>query len=192
MSPAERADAARNRAAILGAADKLFASSDAPETISMDDVAQAAGVGKGTLFRRFGDRQGLLHEVYGARIAPLRAAIETGPAPLGPGTPSRERILAILDAFFTLKLENGHLARALEQGSPRGETLYGAPAYRESHLLLSALLRDLDVGLDPEWTAHILLAAVRSDLIDHVARDNPAAARAYRAHLRSFIQRTIG
>jgi len=45
----ERADAARNRKAILEAADDLFAASDSPSEVSMDDIARAAGVGKGTL-----------------------------------------------------------------------------------------------------------------------------------------------
>ena len=58
--PAERADAARNRERILCAAARLFAEQDAGR-VSMDAIAAAAGVGKGTIFRRFGDRAGLMH-----------------------------------------------------------------------------------------------------------------------------------
>ena len=82
----ERADAARNRQTILDAADELFALADAPASVSMDDIARVAGVGKGTLFRRFGDRTNLIRQVYTARISPLRAQIESGPPPLGPAT----------------------------------------------------------------------------------------------------------
>ena len=56
--PKERADAARNRAKVLEAAAELFARHGV-ESVSMDAVAAAAGVGKGTLFRRFGDKAGL-------------------------------------------------------------------------------------------------------------------------------------
>jgi len=83
----ERADAARNRAAVLRAASRLFDDSAEPGDVSMDDIARAAGVGKGTLFRRFGDRSALLSAVYDERLAGLRKAIATGRPPLGPKTP---------------------------------------------------------------------------------------------------------
>lgn len=47
----ERGDAARNRALLLDAARRLVAERGA-DAVTMDDVAAAAGVGKGTLFRR--------------------------------------------------------------------------------------------------------------------------------------------
>src|SRR5450759_614817 len=55
----ERADAVRNRLAILEAAEALVARRGAG-CVTMDEVACAARVGKGTLFRRFGDRCGLM------------------------------------------------------------------------------------------------------------------------------------
>ena len=51
----ERADAARNRARILTAAEELFAERGAA-TVTMEDIARAAGVGRGTLYRRYPDR----------------------------------------------------------------------------------------------------------------------------------------
>ena len=56
--PRERADAQRNRKKVLSAAERLFACHGV-ENVSMDAIAAEAGVGKGTLFRRFGDRAGL-------------------------------------------------------------------------------------------------------------------------------------
>src|SRR5215469_18354763 len=82
--PAGRADAARNRAAILAAAALLFAEHGVAE-VSMDQVAAAAGVGKGTLFRRFGDKAGLAAALLDEREAELQEAILRGPPPLGPG-----------------------------------------------------------------------------------------------------------
>ena len=90
MAVRERADAARNRVAILTAASTLFAAVDDPMTVTMDDVAAAAGVGKGTLFRRFGDRAGLLRAVFETRITALTDTLNAGPPPLGPATPARE------------------------------------------------------------------------------------------------------
>ncbi|MGH3637242.1 MAG: helix-turn-helix domain-containing protein, partial [Mycobacterium sp.] len=55
----ERGDAARNRALLLDAAHRLVAERGA-DAVTMDDIAAAAGVGKGTVFRRFGSRAGLM------------------------------------------------------------------------------------------------------------------------------------
>lgn len=76
-----RKDAARNREAVLAAADALFARCESPEDVTMAGIAAAAGVGKGTLFRGFGDRAGLLRALYEARLEPVRQAAETGPRP---------------------------------------------------------------------------------------------------------------
>jgi AcrR family transcriptional regulator len=79
----ERADAARNRRAILRAALELYETAADPAAVTMDDVAAAAGVGKGTLFRRFGDRTGLLRAVYETNcltgVRPRRPAVVSGP-----------------------------------------------------------------------------------------------------------------
>ena len=58
-APHERGDAARNRLRLLDAARTLIAERGT-DAVSMDDIAAAAGVGKGTVFRRFGSRAGLM------------------------------------------------------------------------------------------------------------------------------------
>src|ERR1700744_2826211 len=58
--PSERCDAIRNRRRIRAAAREIVAEHGA-QGLSMNALAAAAGVGKGTIFRRFGDRDGLLH-----------------------------------------------------------------------------------------------------------------------------------
>src|SRR5919197_244245 len=84
--PRERADAQRNREKVLCAAERLF-SSYGVENVSMDAIAAAAGVGKGTLFRRFGDKAGLAVALLDEQERTLQEAILFGPAPLGPGKP---------------------------------------------------------------------------------------------------------
>src|SRR3954452_11750353 len=71
----ERADAAENRRRVLAAAERLFASCD-PARVTMDAVAAEAGVGKGTLFRRFGDRAGLARAVL-RRAGSSRSGIKS-------------------------------------------------------------------------------------------------------------------
>jgi AcrR family transcriptional regulator len=77
----ERVDAARNRAAVLEAAARLFDELGV-EAVSMDQVAAAAGVGKGTLFRRFGDKSGLAAALLDTRERVLQEGILRGAPPL--------------------------------------------------------------------------------------------------------------
>ena len=65
QTPRERADAARNRLRILAAATELVEARGI-EHVSMDDVARAACVGTGTLYRRFGDRADLIDDPPGS------------------------------------------------------------------------------------------------------------------------------
>ena len=89
----ERSDAARNRARLLDAAARLVAERGARH-VTMQAVAQEAGVGKATLFRRFGDRNGLLLVLLGEAEAQFREAYTTGPPPLGPGASAVARLTA--------------------------------------------------------------------------------------------------
>ena len=64
------------------------------DAVTMDDVAAAAGVGKGTLFRRFGSRAGLMIVLLDEDEKVEQQAFMFGPPPLGPGAPPLERLLA--------------------------------------------------------------------------------------------------
>src|SRR3954470_19044082 len=56
-----RADARRNRAAIVKAARKVF--SDKGQDAQMDDIARRAKVGVGTVYRHFPTKEALLEEL---------------------------------------------------------------------------------------------------------------------------------
>src|ERR1700754_5055876 len=101
----ERADAARNRRAILRATEDLLAR-HRPEQISMEQVAAAAGVGKGTVFHRFGSRAGLMRALMQERAMSLQQEVVDGPPPLGPGAPARDRLLAFIDGVIEVVSRN--------------------------------------------------------------------------------------
>lgn len=155
--PKERADAARNRAAVLEAAARLFAERGV-EAVSMDQVAAAAGVGKGTLFRRFGDKSGLAAALLDARERVLQEAILHGPPPLGPGAAADERLAAFINAYFDYLLEHLDLIRMSETAAPGAR--YRIGAYRFWHRHTAILLHATP---DPEHTAHALLAALSAE-----------------------------
>lgn len=189
---AERADAARNREIILAAASQLFDQATDPGAVSMDDVARAAGVGKGTLFRRFGDRITLLRAVYEARLAALWSDIESGSPPLGPDTEPAERVIAILDSIVEFKVDHRQLVLAVEQGTPSGgPTLFDAPHYVELHQLLAESLAATIGETDASWTAHALLGTTRIDMVDHVISKDGGSREQLRANLRSFVERVL-
>lgn len=184
-----RKDAARNRAAILAAADTLFARLGSPEDVTMADIAAAAGVGKGTLFRAFDDRPGLLRALYEARLEPLREAVEAGPPPLGPATPPRQRALALLDAVLCFKLDNRRLALALEESG--SSSPYQAEHYERWHGLLRAVLDQVPGLTDSDFTAHALLAATRADLVEHLAGQERIPRDRMRAQFANFVTRVL-
>lgn len=162
---AERADAARNRRAVLSATEQLLAEGGG-DHVSLDRVAALAGVGKGTVFRRFGSRAGLLQALLEERSSELKAAVADGPQPLGPGAPARERLLAFLDALGAIAEDNAVLLSAHEQAC--AENKYADPSYRFWHRHLSGLLSEERPDLDADFLAHSLLAVFDGDLVRHL------------------------
>lgn len=115
----ERADAQRNREAILDAAATLHAR-DGADGLTMDAVATLAGVGKGTVYRRFTDKAGLASALLDQRVRAMHAGMLQGPPPLGPGATPRERLAAFVDAYCRHILTNIDLVLVTESSSPRG------------------------------------------------------------------------
>ena len=113
----ERADAARNRRKVLAAAEELFTARGVA-AVSMDDVAAAAGVGKGTLYRRFGDKSGLAAALLDEREAQLQQDMLGGPPPLGPGAAPVERLAAFVDAYLGFVVAHLDLVAMSQTASP--------------------------------------------------------------------------
>jgi AcrR family transcriptional regulator len=151
----ERADAARNRERILCSAARLF-DERGIECVSMDDVADAAGVGKGTVFRRFGSRAALAQAVLSERERAFQEHILRGSPPLGPGAPARERLCAFGEGLLDHLHAHAQLVAAAEVG---GAHLSSAPygVYRQ-HVTL--LLREAEPHCDAELLAEMLLAGL--------------------------------
>ena len=154
----ERADAAENRRRVLTAACRLFAAHGAMN-VSMDAVAAEAGVGKGTLFRRFGDRAGLARAVVSEHEAKLQDALIRGAPPLGPGAAARERLLAFGRAYLDFLERHSDTLLAAEFGSAPHQ---GSPPYVLYRTHLTLLLREAGCGERAEYLADVLLAPLSS------------------------------
>src|SRR5690606_1225532 len=116
--PPPRRDAARNRDAVLRAALCLVAREGAA-AVTMESVAEAAGVGKGTVFRRFGNRRGLMAEVLNQSEMAWQAEVISGTPPLGPGAPAYDRLLAFGRSRLELNLQHADLIEAASGGTGR-------------------------------------------------------------------------
>ncbi|MGH2713612.1 MAG: TetR/AcrR family transcriptional regulator [Thermoleophilaceae bacterium] len=146
-----RSDAARNAERILAAAERLFRSRGV-ENVSMDDIAAEAGVGKGTLFRRFGDRASLARAVISERERRFQEELIRGEPPLGPGAPARERLIAFGAALLDLLEQHGDLIRASEHGPWASSPVY---TFYRTHVEL--LVREADPRADAEFLTDALL-----------------------------------
>jgi AcrR family transcriptional regulator len=163
----ERSDAARNRQRILAAAERLFAERGV-EGVSMDAIATAAGVGKGTLFRRFGDRAGLARALLEQREAAFQEAFIRGKPPLGPGAPPADRLVAFGRQLLRFTDVAGPLLLAAETGGPG--VRFRAAVYGAYHAHLRALVRAGAPELDADYTADALLAPLSAELVMHQRR----------------------
>jgi AcrR family transcriptional regulator len=88
-----RADAARNRKAIVDAARAVFAEQGLH--VALDEVARRAGVGNATLYRRFPTRADLVTAVFADQMAEQVAAVERGLADPDPWSGLRSYLVAI-------------------------------------------------------------------------------------------------
>lgn len=161
----ERADAARNRRKILDVTARLIAE-QGPEAVTMNAVAHAAGMGVGTVYRRFGDVSRLLFAVLDDGEQRFQEAFMTGPPPLGPGAPPAERLRAFLHTVADRIIEQGEIMRAAEAASPGAR--YQSGAYLTMHAHVSVLLREMRPESDPTVLAHLLLAPFVPSLFAHL------------------------
>jgi AcrR family transcriptional regulator len=155
--PSERADAARNRDRIICAAARLFEESDDPNAVTMDAVAAAAGVGKGTVFRRFGDRAGLMRSLLDEHETAFQEGIIRGEPPLGPGAPPVDRLVAFGHSRFEL-LERHGLMLAGAEASERGDARFDFPVYVFYRSHIAMLVREADPDCDVDYVTEALLA----------------------------------
>jgi AcrR family transcriptional regulator len=178
----ERTDAARNRRLLLDAAAEIVATCG-PSRLTTEAVARRAGVGKGTVYRRFGSRAGLMHALADEAGVAFQKALMAGPPPLGPGAPPVERLVAFGEASIARMRFDGEILRAAEQ--------YGAvdldhPTQQFTRLHLSMLLREAGHP-DPEVGAYQLAACLNASLLLHLQEGRGMSTARLEAAWRSLV-----
>jgi AcrR family transcriptional regulator len=156
----ERRDAARNREALLVATQQLIDRCGVA-AVTMDAVAHAAGVGKGTVFRRFESRAGLMAAMLDFRERDFQRRVISGPPPLGPGAPAMKRLVAFGRNRLVYNIE---VARLLEAAGRFGRRAAGAHSFSALHL--AHLLGELGVSGDRMFLGAALLSPLEAVVLE--------------------------
>ncbi|HEY3752166.1 MAG TPA: helix-turn-helix domain-containing protein [Pseudonocardiaceae bacterium] len=167
--PAERVDAARNRLHLLSTAREMLAELGS-DKLTMDGLAQRAGLGKGTVFRRFGTRAGIFQALLDDDERSFQEQVLSGPPPLGPGAPPLERLIAYGRARAAFM--NGHrvIARAALDGSRSVPVGHRAPM---SQVHIRVLLGQLSLGeVDLDMLTVQLAAALDGPVLLYLSSDD--------------------
>jgi polyketide synthase 12 len=164
--PAERADAARNRQRLLATAREMLAE-EGPDRLTMDSLAERSGLGKGTVFRRFGTRAGIFGALLDDGERSFQEQVLGGPPPLGPGVPPLDRLIAYGKARIHFLVEYYEVARAALDGRqpvpPGGQT-----PISQAHIRV--LLGQMGLGpIDLDLLAVQLTAALDGPLLLYVS-----------------------
>lgn len=184
--PAERSDAARNREALLRAATELVDSCDV-SSVTMDAVAAKAGVGKGTVFRRFRSREGLMAALLDHSEREWQASVISGPPPLGPGAPPMERLLAFGESRM---LTNLHHAALIEAAGRAGQRSYAVVSFAAMHARY--LLGELGVHGDLPYLATALIAPLEAPILRQQVEEEQMTIEQVLAGWSDLVRRVVG
>jgi AcrR family transcriptional regulator len=190
----ERSDAARNRRVILETARTLFEERGVT-CVTMEEVARASGVGKGTLYRRFSNKgflcQSLLDE-------PTRRLQERTLELLRkPELSALEKLDAFLDSLVIFTAENLDLLYGGHEPLCGAERLerFSHPAFDWRRSTVLGLLRtavregDVDGELDLEYLASALLAPLDVDFFYYQHRVQVLSVQRISRGVRALVPR---
>ena len=166
--PAERADAARNRLHLLATARQMLAEQGS-DRLTMDGLAERAGLGKGTVFRRFGTRAGIFQALLDDDERAFQQQVLAGPAPLGPGATPLERLVAYGRARAGFLVRRREIARAALDGS---QPVPAGPRTPMSQIHIRMLLGQVSLGeVDLDMLTVQLAAALDGPVLLYLSSD---------------------
>ncbi|WP_081710196.1 TetR/AcrR family transcriptional regulator [Arthrobacter sp. 35W] len=173
-----RGDALRNRELLLNAAVDII-SREGADALTMDGLAQAAGVGKGTVFRHFGSRSGLMLELLTHSETEFQRGFLSGPPPLGPGAEPAER----LKAFGRAAVNRFRMVGDLQLAATAGDhSPYAVPAFHLLRQHVAMLLRAGGATGDIELLAYTLLGTLTPSALAHHLNDQRLDPERITAH----------
>ena len=166
----ERRDAAENRQRILTVTQQLFAEQGI-ENVTMSQIAKAAGIGQGTLYRRYGNKGELCIALLKSNFPQLRERIDRHLAEIATSMSKLEQLNSFLEQLIAAIEDKFPLLSAIGDaaiGPQRGMQFHN-PWYEWTHGTISKLLNEAIaqgeiLPLNAAFTADSLLATLSIDL----------------------------
>ena len=187
----QRADAARNRRILLATAREMLAEQGA-DKITMDGLAERAGLGKGTVFRRFGTRAGIFQALLNDDEREFQERVLSGAPPLGPGAAPLDRLIAYGQARIDFLTDHREIARAALDGSQPVPAGSQTPM---SRVHIRYLLQQMHLGAaEPDVLALQLTAALDGPLLLYLSdsADDPRVSERLRRGWDDLVRRVCG
>lgn len=162
-----RKDAAANRQRILDTASKLFECEDA-DTVSMNRIAQEAGIGAGTLYRHFSDKVDLCMALVSDGFMALVDELDELADETASGTTGnpRETLAKMLLCYFRFRESKIPLFQAMENAGRQFMGVTQSPIYstvRGPFAKYFANAYGSNTTPTPEFRADALMSAVSGD-----------------------------
>ncbi|MFC4619560.1 TetR/AcrR family transcriptional regulator [Camelliibacillus cellulosilyticus] len=163
----ERRDAAENRQRILDTASRLF-EQNGVEQVSMNQIAMEAGIGPGTLYRRYRNKGELCLDLIKDNVVlcfeDIEAYLEDNQT-----APASVRLKGILHIFIRFRESKAQLLKGVEDAdsNDRKKSKTRSPLYDELHQHLVNLFNEINAAdqrrEDNIFKADAMLASLRSD-----------------------------
>lgn len=167
---AERSDAAANRILILETAERLFAKQGVA-SVSMADIAAAAQVGKGTLYRRYANKAELCLALMDVQMTDFQdGALEKMREQTALGYSNLEQLGAFLDDLVYFTDRHLPLLCEVQRAGLLARMDHAQAPHFWQHMTLSGLLQaaqrggELSEDLDVAFLGDALLASLHGDL----------------------------
>lgn len=194
-SKPERRDAVENRARILQTAEFLF-TEQGVHNVNMADIAKAAGVGKGTLYRRFANKGELCLALLDTQMRDFQNGILSRMQQLTTdGVPKLEQLDQFIDAlvYFT-ETHAPLLCEVQREGMlmDMDEARVQLPHFWQ-HMTISGLLKtavaegELSAGVDIDYVSDALLAPLKADIFHFQRTSRGFSLERISAGLRQII-----
>jgi AcrR family transcriptional regulator len=164
LPAAERSDAARNRKKILEAARRLMGTRGL-DAVCMDELAAAAGVGKGTLYRRFTDKTALFRALLDDDERALQERVRARFG-LPRAAPPALRLAALWSALVDFVIDHADVLAAAEVEARSRAALAEQAPYHWRHRELVRALEACGVdGVRGSLLADAWLNALAADVV---------------------------
>lgn len=172
-APRERADALRNRARILDAARAMLKRMP-PDALCMDALCAAAGVGKGTLYRRFVDKAALLRALLDEDERLLQEHVRTTFSTGARGEEARRQALALLERLHHFVVDHADIIGAAE-ASAKPSAILASPPYAWRRSVIVMLLERCDVPTATAgYLAEMFIASMAAEVTLRALREQDA------------------